>query len=124
MMIKILLISGIIGVVIFAVRGGSAGVSLAARRICGVIFTAVAAISILFPQIVTWLANQVNVKRGTDLVLYVLVVVFLYVTIGLHQKIHRLETRLTELTRAVALLTYEHSERDAGAASAPARSES
>jgi hypothetical protein len=110
MIIKVLLISGIIGVVILALRGGSVGSSLAARRLGGLAFVVVAGSSIVFPDLVTWLANQLNVGRGTDLVLYVSVVAFLYVTIGLYQKIHRLESHLTELTRELALLTSEPAE--------------
>lgn len=104
MIIKILLILGILGVVIFALRG-SGTANLAVRRMAGVAFAAAATVAILFPDLVTWVANAVNVGRGTDLVLYVLVVAFLYVTIGLYQRIHLLELRLIDLTRELALIS-------------------
>ena len=104
MIIKILLILGMIGVVVFALRGTASSANLAVRRLAGIGFAAVATTSILFPDLVTWMANRVNVGRGTDLVLYILVVAFLYVTIGLYQRIHRLEEHLTDLTRELALM--------------------
>ncbi|MFL6106653.1 MAG: DUF2304 domain-containing protein [Marmoricola sp.] len=103
MIIKILLILGMIGVVVFALRGSSSTANLAVRRLAGIAFAAVATTSILFPDLVTWMAHKVNVGRGTDLVLYILVVVFAYVTIGLYQRIHRLEEHLADLTRELAL---------------------
>ena len=103
MMIKILLISGIIGAVVYALRGANTSTNLAVRRLAGIIFAVVAAFSVLFPDAVTWVANRVGVGRGTDLVLYVLVVAFLYVSVALYQRIHHLEQRLTEVARAVAL---------------------
>ncbi|MGO4258798.1 DUF2304 domain-containing protein [Marmoricola sp. RAF53] len=102
-MIKILLILGMVGLVVFALRGSTSSANLAVRRLAGITFAVVATISILFPDLVTWMANLVNVGRGTDLVLYALVVAFLYVTIGLYQRIHRLEEHLTDLTRELAL---------------------
>lgn len=103
MIIKLLLIAGIGGAVVFALRGSNTGTNQALRRLGGLLFILVAAFSVLFPDSVTWLANLVNVKLGTNLVLYALVVAFMYVTVALYQRIHQLEEKLTELTRAVAL---------------------
>ena len=102
MIIKILLIISVIGAVVYALRGTDA-THLAVRRLGGALFAVVAILSILFPLAVTRVANLVNVGRGTDLILYVLVVSFLYVTVALYQRVHLLEERLAELTRALAL---------------------
>lgn len=104
--IKLLLISGIITVVIFALRSSSS-TNLALRRLGGLGFAGVAAISVLFPEIITWMANKVGVARGTDLLLYTLVVAFLFVAVALYQRVHELEARLARLTRALALATGE-----------------
>jgi hypothetical protein len=58
----------------------------------------------LFPLKVTAVANAVGVGRGTDLVLYVLVMVFLFTSISLYQRLHTLETQISELTRQLALM--------------------
>jgi len=49
---------------------------LAIRRILLLLATLAAVVAIAFPELVNGLANLVGVGRGTDLVLYVLVVVF------------------------------------------------
>jgi hypothetical protein len=87
-----------------AVRGPA---NLAIRRLGGIAFASIAAISILFPDLVTSVAHVVNVGRGTDLVLYVLVVTFLYITTALYQRLHRLESDLVDVTRELALLTHD-----------------
>jgi hypothetical protein len=104
MIIKILLISGVIGAVVYALRGSQSSTNLAIRRLGGILFALVAAISIIFPDSVTWIAQAVNVGRGTDLVLYILVIAFLYVSIALYQRLHVLERRLIDLTRELALM--------------------
>lgn len=103
MIIKILLIIGVIGAVAYALRGTNSSTHLAIRRIGGALFALVAVLSILFPLSVTRVANWVNVGRGTDLVLYVFVVAFLYVTVALYQRMHQLEQKIIELTRTLAL---------------------
>jgi len=50
---------------------------LAIRRILLLLATLAAVVAIAFPELVNGLANLVGVGRGTDLVLYVLVVVFI-----------------------------------------------
>ena len=106
MSIKILLIVGVIGAVAYALRGTDSSTHLAIRRIGGGMFALVAVLAILFPVAVTRVANWLNVGRGTDLVLYVLVVAFLYVTVALYQRVHQLEQRITHLTRTVALRDF------------------
>ena len=108
MIIQILLIAALGGAVLVAMRTQSRGGNqLAVRRIAGAGFLLVGALSVLFPQLTTYVANLVGVGRGTDLLLYVLVVAFLFVTIGLHQRIHTLEGRLTDLAREVAMHTAD-----------------
>lgn len=104
MIIKILLISAICGAALFALRGVGSSAQLALRRMAGVAGAVIAALSVLFPDAVTWVANRVGVAQGSNLVLYVLVITFLFVTIGLHQRIHLLERRLIRLSREFALL--------------------
>lgn len=106
MVIKIVLIAGVIGAVFFALRGGTAtlsGTRLAAARLGGLTFLVAAVIAIAFPETTIWVANKMNVKRGTDLLLYGFFVAFLYVVIAMYQRIHQLEDRITDLSRAIAL---------------------
>jgi hypothetical protein len=106
MMIKLLLILGIAGAAVIAVRGSNSSAHLAVRRLLSALFVLVAAASVIFPDAVTWLANRVGVTTGANLVLYGLVVVFLFVTIGLYQRIHVLESKLVSLSREIALTAH------------------
>lgn len=103
MIIKLFLIAGIAGAAFFELRGAGSSTQLAVRRLAGVVFVVGAALLVVFPDAVTWLANLVGVAQGSNLVLYALVVAFLFVSIGLHQRIHVLERQLIQLNRELAL---------------------
>ncbi len=112
MIIKVLLVAALAGAVLFAMRTQARGNHLAVRRIVAGGFLLAGALSVLFPDITVVAANAVGVARGTDLLLYVLVVAFLFVTIGLYQRVHSLERRLTDLARELALRTADRASQD------------
>jgi len=104
MIIKILLIAAAIAAGSIFLRR-PAGSHLAARRILGTLVLLGGIFAVLFPLTVTDAANAVGVGRGTDLVLYVLVMVFLFTSMSLYQRVSALDAQITELTRQLALLT-------------------
>lgn len=113
MIIKILLITSVIVIAVYLMRGPMSGRNLAIRRLAGLAFAGAWIVAVLAPDAVTRVANLVGVGRGTDLVLYVLAVAFVFNTIAQAQHFRRLDDRLTALTRAVALSSAEqHAERD------------
>lgn len=59
--------------------------------------------AIVRPDDVTVLANWLGVDRGTDLMLYVLVIAFFFVTISTWTRFREQELRYARLARAVAL---------------------
>jgi hypothetical protein len=61
-------------------------------------------VAILEPDLVTALAHLVGVGRGTDLVLYIFVVAFLFRLISGYQGHKRNDEKITELARKVALM--------------------
>jgi len=75
----------------------------AVRRLGLVLFAALAAWSILFPEVWNKAARLVGVGRGTDMVLYALVVAFLSFTVTTFVRFHDFETRYTKLARRLAL---------------------
>jgi small membrane protein len=105
MIIKILLIAGAIAFGFLFVRRPGAGGHLALRRVLGLMVVVGGIFAVLFPEAVTAVANAVGVGRGTDLVLYVLVMVFLFTSVSLYQRISTLDEQITQLTRHLALLT-------------------
>jgi small membrane protein len=77
--------------------------SQAVRRLGLVLFAAFAVVSILFPDLWNKIATVAGVGRGTDMVLYALVVAFLSFTVTTYLRFRDLETRYTKLARRLAL---------------------
>ncbi|HEU4756323.1 MAG TPA: DUF2304 domain-containing protein, partial [Agromyces sp.] len=77
MLIQIVLVAGVLLVGLYLARPAAGDSHLALRRLFMLGFVLVAVVSILFPQWLTWLANFIGVGRGTDLLLYALVLAFL-----------------------------------------------
>ena len=86
----------------FIFRGGGAR-HQALRRILMLAFIAAAASSVFFPQIWTWVANLVGVGRGTDLLLYFLVLIFIGFVATTYRRFRQIDKELTELSRQLAL---------------------
>ena len=59
--------------------------------------------AVLRPDDLTVVANYVGVSRGTDLLLYLLVVAFMFTTLSSYIRFRELELRYARLARAVAL---------------------
>jgi hypothetical protein len=102
-MIKFLLIAGLVGLAILELRGRAGAGHIAARRVVACLILLLGIAGVLFPLAVTRVANFVGVGRGTDLVLYALVIAFLFSTLGLYQRLARLENRYVEVSRALAI---------------------
>lgn len=68
-----------------------------------VLFIVAAVWAVLRPDDLTVLANWVGVDRGTDLLLYVLVIAFLFTTMSTWIRFREQELRYARLARAVAL---------------------
>jgi len=75
----------------------------AVRRLGLMLFAALAVWSILFPSVWNQIARLVGVGRGTDMVLYALVVAFLSFTLTTYLRFRDFEARYTKLARKLAL---------------------
>lgn len=75
----------------------------AIRRVGLLTFTALAVFSILSPGVWTRAAHLLGVGRGTDLILYGLVLAFLSSTVTSYLRFRDLEYRYTKLARRIAL---------------------
>lgn len=102
MIIKVLLIAAALGFGVLVLRDNVPGHN-ALRRVGGLVVVVMAIIAVLWPQLTTYVAKAVGVGRGTDLVLYVFVMVFIYNAVATTQRLHRLEHQVTTLTREIAL---------------------
>ena len=83
-------------------------------RIVGALWIAVFAAGVVFavePNWTTAIAHRLGISRGTDLLLYVLVLVVLYGFLVIYLKLRRVRRELTLLVRELAI---RQAERDAG----------
>jgi small membrane protein len=63
----------------------------------------VAVLFILFPEWTNVLAQKLGVGRGTDLVLYLCIVLFYFVILKLYARMRKLEQQITDLIRKQAI---------------------
>jgi hypothetical protein len=110
MWIQVVLIAAVIVIGAVFMRRTGADSHLAIRRLLYGTFVLVAILSILFPQWLTWVANLVGVGRGTDLLLYALVLMFLVFVYTQSRRNAAQQQRLTLLARKLALLQASQGE--------------
>lgn len=110
MIIKVLLIGAALGFGLLILRDRVPGQHQLLRRIAGLVVVMSGIVAILWPMVTTYIANAIGVGRGTDLLLYVLVVVFVYNVVATTQRLHQLDAKLTALTRELAIERASHPE--------------
>ena len=103
MLIKVLLLLGVAAVVAVGLRPPSGARHLALRRIAIAGFAVLAVLSVLFPDAWNAAARIVGVGRGTDLLLYGTIVVFLLYMVTTYRRFRAMETQITLLARRVAI---------------------
>ncbi|WP_309647481.1 DUF2304 domain-containing protein [Nocardioides sp.] len=103
MTIKFILIGCLLFLAWLMFRGPGTTTQVAWRRIAVSLVAAAGVVTVIFPDSLTWLGKLVGVGRGTDLLLYGYVVFSLFLLIGLYQRITRLESRLAQVVREIAL---------------------
>lgn len=103
MLIKILLIVLVLVLSIYMFKANLGAKQTAWRRLGILAFAIVAVVVVIFPEITTKVAQFLGVGRGTDLLLYGLVVVVLYNMLMQAKQRNAAERRLTKLAREVAI---------------------
>lgn len=103
MLIKVILLLAIAVVVVLFVRTPGGARHLAMRRMSIALFAALAVLSVLFPDAWNDAAALVGVGRGTDLLLYGLIVVVLVYMATTYRRFRDTEMRLTLLARRIAI---------------------
>ncbi len=102
-LIKVLLLVAFLGLLLWAFRNRRRVGLRAGARVLLIALTAFASASVIDTGIPQRLADLVGVTRGTDLVLYTLVVVFAMTSAGLYFRCRDIELRIAEIARVVAL---------------------
>lgn len=107
--VKIPLVIAAVGVLVFLFRHRGRVELRAGARVLALGLFLVAVVSIIVPDVPQWAAETVGVARGTDLLLYLLVVVYVLTTLGLYFRVREGDQRLRRLAREMAL---ERAERE------------
>jgi len=113
MLIQIVLVVAIAVVTVLLTRSTVDSRHQAIRRLLLVGFVVVAGLSVLFPEWLTYLANLLDVGRGTDLLLYALVIAFVSYIATSHRRANELARKITLLTRELSLAEARLSRVDA-----------
>ncbi|WP_404957462.1 DUF2304 domain-containing protein [Streptomyces sp. 147326] len=101
--IQLLLIVGSVSMALMFIRTWGQAKNRAWKRIAFSAFVIVNVYAVLRPTDVTWLAQQLGVGRGTDLVLYVMVLAMGFLTLNTFLRFRSLEKKITDLARTVAI---------------------
>ncbi|MBV7294502.1 DUF2304 domain-containing protein [Corynebacterium sp. TAE3-ERU12] len=103
MLIQSLLLLAMLGVMLYFVANRRKARAKAGVKIGFVVFVAACVWAVLRPDDLTVVANWVGVARGTDLLLYLVTMAFVFVTVSAYIRFRELELRYARLARAVAL---------------------
>ena len=101
--IQIIMVLAILGVAALLNRSTADARHQAIRRLLLLGFVVGAALSVVFPQWLSAIANWIGVGRGADLLLYALVVAFLGFIASSYRRTSQLTTQITTLTRELTM---------------------
>jgi hypothetical protein len=110
--IQILLIASVLALLVYLLRSRGNARSKAWVKVGYVLFVVAGIYAIVRPDDTTVLANWVGVARGTDLMEYVLIVVFAFTTLSAYMRFKDIELKYARLARAVALQNARVPEQD------------
>jgi hypothetical protein len=101
--IKTILIAVFVLFGVMLLRSGGSARTQAIRTLALVLFIAAAVIAVMFPEIVNDLAVSVGIGRGTDLLFYAFIIVFIGNALQTARKRSAQDARITQLARTLAL---------------------
>lgn len=97
----LILAVAIVGWMMLRTPGGAR--HMAARRLATLAFVAFAVFNITFPWVMSSVAHRMGVGRGTDFLLYALVIAFLAQILSSFRRNSAREQQITRLARRIAL---------------------
>lgn len=126
--VQILLLLALLALVVYFVANRRKARAKAGVKLGFVVFLILSMWAIVRPDDLTVIANWIGVSRGTDLLLYLVVLAFIFTTVSSYIRFREQELRYARLARAVALKTAVRpdetvagtSETEVGSAGAPA----
>jgi hypothetical protein len=101
--IKLLIIASLAAVVVSLLLPARGSRASAIRKLSLLLFFCVAVIAVIFPQILSYVAEATGVGRGADLLLYGFVIVQVSHMMSSARKFREMERQQTELARRLAI---------------------
>ena len=98
-----LLITSIIALLVYLLRSRRNAQSRAWVKVGYLVFVMAGVYAVLRPNDTTVVAHWLGVDRGTDLMLYALIIAFSFTTLSTYLRFKDLELRYARLARAVAI---------------------
>ena len=103
--IQVLLIASVLVLLVYLLRSRASARSKAWVKVGYVLFVIASIYAIIRPDDTTVVANWVGVKRGADLITYMLIIAFAFTTLSTYMRFKDIELKYARLARAVALQT-------------------
>ncbi|MEJ8278722.1 DUF2304 domain-containing protein [Pseudonocardia spirodelae] len=110
--LQILLLAAAVGALVYFVRSGQSVGVRASKRIAFGAFIVLNIYAILRPDDVTFLARALGIGRGTDLLVYLLVVSFVFGMLNTYLRDREISQHLTNLARQIAVRDAELTRRE------------
>ncbi|MDH6196402.1 hypothetical protein M2272_003045 [Mycobacterium frederiksbergense] len=110
--IQALLIVSVLVLLVYLLRSRGNARTKAWVKVGYVLFVIAGVYAILRPDDTTVVANWLGVKRGTDLMEYLLIIAFAFVTLSAYMRFKDIELRYARLARAMALQNVRVPEDD------------
>lgn len=107
MLAQVVLLAAVGGIFLYFVSRKHNVRMQASKRIGFFFFLALNAYAVLFPSHTTWVAHQLGIGRGADLLLYLLVVAFVFGMLNTYLRFRGTTQQITELARALAIQEAE-----------------
>jgi small membrane protein len=117
-LIQFVLVLAVLTILFVFVRSSHIVYVQASKRIALVLFAVANVYAVMRPNDLTAIAKLLGVGRGTDLVLYALVVAFMAGMFSMYQRFRVVDRRYTELARTMAIREAELINRERGLHSA------
>lgn len=118
MLIQFVLVLAVLTIMYVFVRSSGTIYVQASKRIALVLFALANVYAVMRPNDLSVIAHFLGVGRGTDLVLYALVVAFMAGMFSMYQRFRVVDRRYTELARTVAIREAELINKERGLVSA------
>lgn len=112
MIVQIVLVAAALAALVYFVRSGQNVGIRASKRLAFGLFVLLNIYAVLRPEDVTALARMVGVGRGTDLIVYLLVVAFVFGMLNTYLRDREISQHLTNLARQIAIRDAELSRRE------------